>query len=99
MSIASAFAVEGELSIYRAAELTQALNAWVPQAAQTHGCIALHLNGVSDMDCAGLQVLLSVQRSADALGVPFQLRSASTAVLDVLHLTALMHLTVHIPTH
>lgn len=99
MSIASAFTIEGELSIYRAAELTQALNAWVQQAAQTHGCIALDLHEVSEIDCAGLQLLLSVQRSAQALGVPFQLHAASTAVLDVLQLTALQDLAAHTPTH
>lgn len=92
MSIPSAFRIEGELSIYRAAELRQALQAWAPGAALTHGCIALELGEVSDMDSAGLQLLLSAQRSAQEFDVPFQLLSASKAVADVLRISALLQL-------
>ena len=97
MSASPAFAIEGELSIYRAAELAQALNAWLPEAAQAHGRIALDLGDVTEMDSAGLQLVLSLQRSAQTLALPFELLSASPAVHEVLRLAALQHLLA--PTH
>lgn len=99
MSVANTFTIEGELSIYRAAELAQALNAWLPAAAQAQGRVALNLSNVTEMDCAGLQLLLSAQRSAQALAVPFLLDAASNAVIEVLQLSALEHLAPTAPTH
>ena len=65
MNEAPVFTITGELSIYRAAELCQALQAWLPQAlACGNDAVYLDLAEVSDMDTAGLQLLLAVQRSA-----------------------------------
>ena len=85
------FAIEGEFSIYRATELAQTLNAWLPQAEQ-HGAAVLNLSEVTEMDSAGLQLLLSLQLSAHSLGLPLQLEAASPAVMEVLKLAALEHL-------
>lgn len=85
------FAITGEFSIYRAAELAQALHAWLPQAAE-HGCVALDLSEVTEMDSSGLQLLLSTQRSAQNLQLPFTLKAVSPDVTEVLQLAALGHL-------
>lgn len=87
-STAQAFAIEGEFSIYRAAELAHALQAWWPQACEA-GAVALDLSHVSEMDSAGLQLLLSAQRSALAQGLNFQITAASDAAAQVLQLCAL----------
>lgn len=92
MNIPRAFTIEGELSIYRAAELCHALQVWAPDAARSHGCITLELSNVTDMDAAGLQLLLSAQRSAQEFNVPFQLLSPSETVTAVLRISALQHL-------
>lgn len=85
------FAINGELSIYRAAELAQALQTWWPQAVAA-GAVQLDLGEVSEMDSAGLQLLLSTQRTSQAQHLPFQLLAASPAVVQVLQLTGLEHL-------
>ena len=90
-TVASPFVVEGEFSIYRAAELAQALLAWWPQAVDG-GAVQLDLAGVSEMDSAGLQLLPSAQRSAHSQGLDFHISAASEAVAQVLGLCALQHL-------
>lgn len=86
-----AFTIEGEFSIYRAAELAQTLQAWWPQAVAC-GAVHLDLGQVSEMDSAGLQLLLSAQRSAQAQELDFQVTAASAAVAQVLQLCALQAL-------
>lgn len=88
---ANAFAIEGELSIYRAAELAQALQTWWHQALAC-GAVALDLGQVSEMDSAGLQLILSAQRTALAQDLPFHITAASDAVTQVLELCALQAL-------
>ena len=93
MNEAPVFTIAGELSIYRAAELCQALQAWLPQVlACGDDAVHLDLAEVSDMDTAGLQLLLALQRSAEDAGPRLALQSASPAVMEVLQLTALEHL-------
>ena len=84
-------AIAGEFSIYRAAELAQNLQAWLPAACAT-GHAQLDLSGVTEMDSAGLQLLLSAQRSALALGQDLQVTAASAAVQETLSLAALQHM-------
>ena len=84
------FAITGEFSIYRAAELAQALHTWLPQAVE-HGSVVLDLSEVTEMDSSGLQLLLSTQRSAQDLQLPFTLQAISPAVTEVLQLAALEH--------
>lgn len=93
MNEAPVFTIAGELSIYRAAELCQALQAWLPQAlACGNDTVQLDLAEVSEIDTAGLQLLLAVQRSAKDAGTQLTLQSASPTVMEVLQLTALEHL-------
>lgn len=84
------FAIDGELSIYRAAELAAALQAWVAQ--QSAGTpLDVDLSAVAEMDSAGLQLLLALQRSAEAQAMPWRITQASPAVQEVLALTGLTH--------
>lgn len=93
MNNAPVFPIAGELSIYRAAELCQALKAWLPEALAKDGtAVRLDLAEVSEVDTAGLQLLLALQRSAQDAGAHLALQSASPAVMDVLRLTDLEHL-------
>ena len=85
---ANAFVIEGEFSIYRAAELAQALQAWWPEA-EAGGAVHVDLGAVTEMDSAGLQLLLSLQRSAQTQRLDFQLTAASDCVAEVLTLCAL----------
>lgn len=84
------FAITGELNIYRAAELTLALLAWVRQQSQSDQ-LDVDLGAVSEMDSAGLQLLLSLQRTAEAQAQPWRITQASPAVQEVLTLTGLTH--------
>lgn len=72
--------IEGELTILTAAEQNERL-----QAALEHGGgLDIGLSGVTDMDTAGLQVLMLALREASRINVTVGLRDASRAVADVL---------------
>jgi anti-anti-sigma factor len=60
MSGVQHLAIEGELSIYRAAELRQ----WLDDSLQPGRSVRLSLAGVTEMDTAGAQLLLAGQRLA-----------------------------------
>ena len=75
---AACLAVEGELTIYRAAELKPALL----EAVHTHAVPALDLSAVTEFDSAGLQLLLVAHREAARLGKPLRIAAASPAVRD-----------------
>jgi anti-anti-sigma factor len=82
---AACLAVEGEMTIYRAAELKPALLDFVlAQAAP-----ALDLAGVTEFDSAGAQLLLVARRQAARLGKRLELRGASPAVRDAFALLGL----------
>lgn len=84
--------LDGELSIYRAAELKPlmlgALSA-VGGAAQTR----FDLSEVSEIDTAGVQLLLLARREAAACGVVLELAAASPAVRSAF---ALLELESHL---
>ena len=61
---AACLAVEGEMTIYRAAELQPVLL----DAVRTHDAPALDLSEVTEFDCAGMQLLLVARREARRLG-------------------------------
>lgn len=82
----SMFTIEGELSIYRAAELAQALADWQSQTAAQSTPLTLDLSEVTEMDCAGLQLLLSLLRSTQQAGQVLEIAAASDAVTEVLGL-------------
>lgn len=76
---AACLAVEGEMTIYRAAELKPALL----DAVRTHGAPVLDLSAVTEFDSAGLQLLMMARREAAALGKRLDVSAASLAVRDV----------------
>lgn len=76
---AVAFAIEGELTIYRAAELKPVL-----LEAAAGEAPAVDLSQVTEFDSAGLQLLLVAAREAQGRGKPLQLLAPSAPVREVL---------------
>lgn len=83
------FSIEGELSIYRAAELAQALQAWAA-ALPASVLPSLDLSAVTEMDSAGLQLLLSLRKTLQAQGQELCIAQASEAVREVLAMTGVL---------
>jgi anti-sigma B factor antagonist len=79
-------AVQGEMTVYTAAELAAA---WRPWLADPQGW-ELDLAQVPEMDGAGLQLLLLAQRELAAAGVALTLTALSPAVEQVLTLCRLV---------
>ena len=77
--------IEGELTISTAAEHKQRLLS----ALDGEAGLRLDLSAVSELDTAGLQVLLLVQREAERLSLVVELCAPSPAVVDVLTVTHL----------
>ncbi len=73
--------VEAELGIYKVAQ-------WKPRFLETlaHAEPALDLSAVTEMDGAGLQLLLFAQREARASGKTLRLTGASAAAKGALRL-------------
>lgn len=74
--------VEGEFTIYTIAALKPSLLA----ALMEQGALTLDLSRVTEMDSAGLQLLLLLKREADALHGSVQLAGISPAASEVLDL-------------
>lgn len=74
--------IEGEMTIYRAAELKQALL----DALQPGAVLELDLSGVTDIDSAGLQLLMLTKTTAKASGGDLKFASRSPVVLEVIEL-------------
>lgn len=74
--------LEGEMTIYRAAELKQVLLAAIDGPAP----LVLDLSGVTEIDSAGLQLLMMAKKTAQSKGGDLQLAAQSDAVADVLDL-------------
>lgn len=72
----------GELTIYEAAELQQALLASLAESDS----IDLDLAAVSELDTAGFQQLLLLQREALAVAKPMRIRAHSAATREVFDL-------------
>ncbi|MBK1641902.1 hypothetical protein CKO12_08460 [Chromatium okenii] len=85
MSAESALVLEGEMTIYTAAAIRTQLQDYV--TGRQH-CV-LDLTAVSEIDSAGLQLLLWVRRVAAEQRADFQLRSISPPVAQVLELLQL----------
>lgn len=71
--------IEGELTIYRASELCVALQAALLQP----GDLEIDLSEVSEMDSAGVQLLMAAKRAAQASQRQLRLTAHSPAVLEV----------------
>jgi anti-sigma B factor antagonist len=72
-------AIEGELTIYRAAELCETLKTALAAADE----LEVNLAGVTEMDSAGVQLLMAAKKSAQASQRSLRLVSHSPAVLEV----------------
>ena len=90
--------VEGELTVQVAAEYKAVLLAALSEPAEgspaegspTGGDeVAVDLSGVSELDTAGLQLLLMLKREAEQVGKTLRLNDPSQAVLEVLGLARL----------
>jgi anti-anti-sigma factor len=82
MSADHTIRIDGELTIYRAAELAATLKAAL--AALPAGApLEIDLAAVAEMDSAGAQLLIAAHKSARAAGRALRLRHASPAVLEV----------------
>jgi anti-anti-sigma factor len=85
--------IEGELTIYRAAQLCDVLKgslAAVPERAT----LALDLSAVTEMDSAGAQLLISAQKSARSTGRALRIAASNAAVDEVL---AILRLELQFP--
>ena len=74
--------LDGELTIYRAAELATLLKAALAEAPAGVPFV-IDLAGVSEMDSAGAQLLMAARKSAQATGRELRLVGHSDAVREV----------------
>jgi anti-anti-sigma factor len=82
MSAAASLVLDGELTIYRAAELKPL----IVDALPAGGTLEIDLRGVSEIDSAGVQLLMLAKREARARGGELRLAGHSPAVLEVFEL-------------
>ncbi|RRS04304.1 anti-sigma factor antagonist [Aquabacterium soli] len=75
-------AIEGEMTIYRAAELKDVLLT----ALRAPRPLEIDLAEVTDIDSAGVQLLMMAKQAARAQGTELRLVRHSPAVLDVFEL-------------
>jgi len=80
------FVVEGEMTIYNASELKDQLMAHL---IQRHDPIALDLSGVTEIDTAGLQLVLMARRLCAASARKFVLQDPSATVRETIMLCGL----------
>ena len=79
MSDAHTLRIEGEFTIFRAMELKQTLFAEPPVSE-------IDLSAVTELDSAGLQLLMLAKKTAQAHGRECRLTGHSEAVIDVFEL-------------
>jgi anti-anti-sigma factor len=72
--------IDGELTIAVAAEQQGQLRAFLQQGG---AAVAIDLSGVTELDTAGLQLLLAARREAAQQGTALTFRDPSQAVRDV----------------
>jgi len=75
--------VQGEMTIYRAGELAAELLA---AACRATAAVRIDLSEVTELDTAGLQILLMLRRAVAARGVHLELVRPSACVQEVLEL-------------
>lgn len=72
--------IDGDMTIYTAAEIKDELMAHMAQPCERE----IDLSEVSEMDGAGLQILILAKREAEKHGTRLRLTGHSRSVLDVL---------------
>jgi anti-sigma B factor antagonist len=82
-SVAGSIRVTGEMTVYTAGQIKQAL---VDAVTASPARVQLDLAGVSDFDTAGVQLVLLAHREALASDRQFHLIAESNIVRDVLTL-------------
>ncbi len=81
----SVLRIEGEMTIYRAFELKQALLAELEGSA----VVEVNLAGVTEIDTSGVQLLMMARKSAQTGQRELRLAALSPAVTEVLELLGL----------
>lgn len=81
----SRYAIEGEMTIYRAAELKQSLIDHILQNQE----IEIDLSQVSEIDSAGLQLLVLAKLEASVRNKQLRFENHSPAVMEILDLSDL----------
>lgn len=79
MTDATLIRLDGELTIYRAQEIRQAL---LDALATAGPSLTVDLSGVSEIDSAGMQLLMAARRQALAEGRTLALAEHSPAVVE-----------------
>ncbi|WP_409525201.1 STAS domain-containing protein [Nitrincola sp. MINF-07-Sa-05] len=74
--------LSGELNIYHAADMKPKLLAALERCTE----MELHLADVSEIDTAGLQLLVLIEQEAARTGKPLRLNDHSPAVVDIIQL-------------
>ena len=82
MTTTTRLAIAGEMTIYRATELKQTLLA----ALERQSAVELDLSEVSELDTAGVQLLLLAKQLAQANGTELRFVGPSATVLEVFEL-------------
>jgi anti-anti-sigma factor len=80
MTEATRIVLDGELTIYRAAELREFL---LGELSRTFDPVTIDLSNVTELDSAGVQLLLAADAAARAAGRTVELHGPSEAVRDV----------------
>ena len=78
--------ITGEMTIYSAEELKQKL---APVLAVPRA-LDIHLNGVEEIDSAGVQLLMMAKKSQAAAGFPMRLVDHSKAVMAAFEIMGLV---------
>lgn len=84
-SAQSRYAITGEMTIYRAAELKHSLIEHILQNEE----IEIDLSKVSEIDSAGLQLLILAKLEASVRNKPLRFEGHSPAVMEILDLSDL----------
>lgn len=80
----SQLALSGELTIYSAVEVSQNLLATVQEAQHSAGPVQLDLAGVTELDGAGMQLLLSTVKSVAEWGAGVALLNVPPNIQEIL---------------
>ncbi|MBI3229520.1 MAG: STAS domain-containing protein [Burkholderiales bacterium] len=81
--------ISGELSIYQVGELKQQFQQALAQALHEQSPLELDMSEMSECDGAGLQLLLSVAKSASEFEIAVHLVHTSPAMQELLNLYGL----------